>query len=90
MGRISFDRLRPAAPVASPSPGCSGGGDYHFHVSAGSDLQNRTRLPCLAAESELLATGLRQNDHQQSVPDIYLSNRDPSTGFRTNRPIAGR
>ena len=58
-------------------------------ASAGSDLQNRTRLPRLVAESELLVTGLGQNDHQQPAPDVFLSNRDPSTDFRTNRPSAG-
>ena len=88
MSRISFDRLRPTAPVASPIPGRSGGGAYHSYASAGSDLQNRNRLPRLVAESELLVTGLRQNNHQQPAPDVFLSNRDPSTGFRTNRPSA--
>ena len=90
MGRISFDRLRPTAPVASPRPRRSGGGDYHFHVSAGSDLQNRTRLPRLAAVSDLLVTRLRRNDHQQPASDLSLSNQDPPTGARTHRPSASR
>ena len=40
MSRISFDHLRPTAPVATLIPGRSGGGAYHSHASAGSDLQN--------------------------------------------------
>lgn len=47
-------------------------------------------LPRLVAESELLVTGLRQNHHHQPAPDVFLSNRDPPTGSRTNRPSAGR
>ena len=90
MSRVSFDRLRPTAPVASPIPDRSRGRAYHSHASAGSDLQNWIRLPRLVAESELLVTGLRQNDHQQLAPDVFLSNRDPSTGSRTNRPSSGR
>ena len=88
--KISLDRLRPADPVASPIPDRSGEGDYHLHVSAGSDLPNRTRLPRLIAESELPVTELRRNDHQQRSPDVFLSNRNPPTGSRTNRPSAGR
>ena len=76
MSRISYDRLRPAAPDASPRARRSRGGDYHFHVSAGSGLQNRIRLPRFAAESELLVAGLRRNDHQQAASDVFLSNRD--------------
>ncbi len=90
MSRISFERLRPTAPVVSPIPDRSGGGAYHSYASAGSDLQNRTRLRRLVAESEPLVTGLRQSNHQQPASDVFLSNWDPSTDSRTNRPSAGR